>query len=152
MEPKFSYPEMGKVSASLTIDEGKDTEITLTCSGLSISGRPILGCECTSELVSDTNDLGAIDEVVYKWTVAGCKDYGAAPLTYSWDEDYTQDAEDSTIATRAFSETGEYTPIVQVINADSTVANVKCDTVSVISIIPENPIDSTLTDSTEVDP
>ena len=152
MEPKFSYPEMGTVSASLTIDEGKDTEITLTCSGLSISGRPILGCECTSELVSDTNDLGAIDEVVYKWTVAGCKDYGAAPLTYSWDEDYTQDAEDSTIATRAFSETGEFTPIVQVINADSTVANVRCDTVSVISIIPENPIDSTLTDSTEVDP
>lgn len=151
MEPKFAYPEMGKVSATLLLDEGKDSEITLTCSGLSISGRPILSCECESELVSQTNDLGTVDEVVYKWTVAGCKDYGAGPLTYIWDDDYAQDAEASTIATGSFSEIGDYTPIVQVINVDSTVAKVRCDTASVVHIIPDNPIDSTVVDTTVVD-
>ena len=151
MEPKFAYPEMGRVSATLTIDEGKDTEITLTCSSLSITGRPILSCECSSELVSDTNDLGAVDEVVYKWTVSGCKDYGAAPLTYIWDEDYAQDAETPSIATGAFSVAGEYTPIVQVINIDSTVAKVRCDTATVIGIKPIIPIDTTVVDTTVVD-
>ena len=151
MEPKFAYPEMGRVSATLTIDEGKDTEITLTCSSLSITGRPILSCECSSELVSDTNDLGAVDEVVYKWTVSGCKDYGAAPLTYIWDEDYAQDAESPSIATGAFSVAGEYTPIVQVINIDSTVAKVRCDTATVIGIKPIIPIDTTVVDTTVVD-
>ncbi len=151
MEPKFAYPEMGRVSATLTIDESKDTEITLTCSSLSITGRPILSCECSSELVSDTNDLGAVDEVVYKWTISGCKDYGAAPLTYIWDEDYAQDAETPSIATGAFSVAGEYTPIVQVINIDSTVAKVRCDTATVIGIKPIIPIDTTVVDTTVVD-
>lgn len=143
MEPKFAYPEMGKVSASLILDEGKASEITLKCSGLDVSGRPILGCECTSELVSDTNDLGVLDEIVYKWTVSGCKDYGAGPLTYIWDDDFAQDEETPSIAMGSFSEVGEYMPIVQVINVDSTVAKVRCDTASVVNIIPEDPVDTT---------
>ena len=143
MEPKFAYPEMGKVSASLTLDEGKASEITLKCSGLDVSGRPILSCECTSELVSDTNDLGVLDEIVYKWTVSGCKDYGAGPLTYIWDDDFAQDEETPSIAMGSFSEVGEYMPIVQVINVDSTVAKVRCDTASVVNIIPEDPVDTT---------
>jgi PKD repeat protein len=143
--PRVTFPEKGRVYASLVLDEGEATEANLNCSSISVVGRPILDCECLVELVSDTNNLSLVDEVQYKWTVAGCTTT-APPLLYYWPNGYEQSGIDSASVVRSFTKVGTYSPTVNVVNGDSTVARMACESASVINKAPANsiaPADST---------
>lgn len=152
--PRVTFPEKGRVYASLVLDEGEATEANLNCSSISVVGRPILDCECLVELVSDTNNLSLVDEVQYKWTVAGCTTT-APPLLYYWPNGYEQSGIDSASVVRSFTKVGTYSPTVNVVNGDSTVARMACESASVINKAPANPIapadstDNLLDDITE---
>ena len=124
--PAVTATALGYIRASLTVDKGLASENTLSC-GTAVVSRPITGCTCGEpELVSESNDLADESPVSYRWTVEGCKSTGAEPLSYTWDESYTQDAESPNVAEGDFSTMGYYSPTVVVENKDGTSVNVSC--------------------------
>ena len=141
--PELELNEYGTIMGTLVVDKGLPTENVIACSDVDVVRRPITGCTCTAELLSESNDLAEVESVSYAWTLSGCESEDGEPLTYTWDEGYAQDAETPSIATRTFSEAGEFTPIVRVMNVDSAVVKVTCETVSVLSTIPDIPVDTT---------
>ena len=76
-------------------------------------------CSCNEvELVSGSNELTESNPVQYRWTVSGCKDYGAGPLTYSWyGDNYEADDENPQKAIGTFTERGRYYASVKVTNS-----------------------------------
>ena len=124
--PQMELNDYGTIMATLVVDKGLPTENTIGCSDVDVVRRPITGCSCTAELLSESNDLSEVESVSYAWTLSGCKSEGAEPLTYIWDEDYTQDAEDSLKVTRTFAERGKFSPSVSVKNQEGANAVVLC--------------------------
>lgn len=124
--PTITATKYGVIKATMILDEGLETENVLACPDVSVEPREITDCTCTSELLSESNDLADVDEVSYRWKVTGCTSEDAEPLTYSWEDGYAVDAADQTIVTRTFTEMGSYRPVVTVENQEGEVQDFAC--------------------------
>ena len=129
--PQMELNDYGTIMATLVVDKGLPTENTIGCSDVDVVRRPITGCSCTAELLSESDDLAEVESVSYAWTLSGCESEGAEPLTFAWDSTYAQDAEDPLKVTRTFAERGKFSPSVSVKNQEGANAVVLCAPASV---------------------
>lgn len=125
--PTIVATKYGVIGATMILDEGLSTENVLACPDVSVEPREITDCACGAPvLLSDSNDLAAVENVSYRWTITGCTSDGAEPLAYSWEGADVADTTDWTVAEGAFSEAGYYRPTVSVTNQEGTIQKVMC--------------------------
>ena len=115
-----TYGTSGKHLALLTVTMGLKQSV-IECSPLLVNGDPISYCECSTSAAEI--DYAAQPNAV--WTVSGCT--SASKITdYVWN-----DSETGLSFTHTFTAKGEtQTPTLKVMNADSTVVDVICPTVT----------------------
>ena len=124
-KPEVSFEETGTVYASVLLDEGLESERSISCPNITVERRSISNCSCELNLVSESDSITESNEVVFEWNVTGCESEGAEPLTYTWSSGY--DATNSS-ATRTFTIRGRFTPNVTVENQDGSIATPQCPT------------------------
>ena len=140
-KPKMSFKDTGSVYATVVLDEGLESEMTISCPAINVENRSISNCSCELNLVSESDSITESNEVVFEWNVTGCESEGAEPFIYTWSDDY--DATDAS-ATRTFTKRGKYTPNVIVENQDGSTATPQCPTATVKGVL-EN--EGTMTDA-----
>ena len=146
-KPEISFSETGTVYASVVLDEGLESERTVSCSNLKVEKRSISNCSCELNLLSESDSIvtsdstGEPNEVVFEWSVTGCESEGAEPFIYTWSDGF--EAEGSS-TTHAFTSRGKFTPNVTVENQDGSVATPQCPA-AVVKGEREN--EGTMTDS-----
>ena len=139
-KPKMSFKDTGSVYATVVLDEGLESEMTISCPAINVENRSISNCSCELNLVSESDSITESNEVVFEWNVTGCESEGAEPFTYNWSSGY--DATDASV-TRTFTNRGKYTPNVTVENQDGSTATPQCPTATVKGVL-EN--EGTMTD------
>jgi PKD domain./Fibrobacter succinogenes major domain (Fib_succ_major). len=140
-KPKMSFKDTGSVYATVVLDEGLESEMTISCPTINVENRSISNCSCELNLVSESDSITESNEVVFEWNVTGCESEGAEPFTYTWSVGY--DATDASV-TRTFTNRGKYTPNVTVENQDGSTATPQCPTATVKGVL-EN--EGTMTDA-----
>lgn len=140
-KPKMSFKDTGSVYATVVLDEGLESEMTISCPAINVENRSISNCSCELNLVSGSDSITESNEVVFEWNVTGCESEGAEPFIYTWSSGY--DATDASV-TRTFTNRGKYTPNVIVENQDGSTATPQCPTATVKGVL-EN--EGTMTDA-----
>ena len=124
--PEVAYTQGGWHKAKLIVNEGMATQSdTVVCSGVTVHGTPITGCECTTDakfLVTSSPEYSKAE-----WTVTGCS--GAAPFTYEWS---SGGVGDDSVGVGSSSWTGDYAPYVVVTNRDGEYMVPTCQNVVVV--------------------
>ena len=146
-KPKISFKEIGTAYASVVLDEGLESERTISCSNLKVEQRALSNCSCELKLLSESDSIAKSDstgepnEVVFEWSVTGCESEGAEPFIYTW-----SDSNDTTSSsmTLTFTSRGKFTPSVTVKNQDGSVAMSQCPAAVVKG---EREGDGTMTDA-----
>lgn len=139
-KPKMSFKDTGSVYATVVLDEGLESEMTISCPAINVENRSISNCSCELNLVSESDSITESNEVVFEWNVTGCESEGAEPFIYTWSSGY--DATDASVI-RTFTNRGKYTPNVIVENQDGSTATPQCPTATVKGVL-EN--EGTMTD------
>lgn len=124
--PEVSFNRGGWHKAMLIVNEGmKSQSDTVVCTGLTVRGTPISGCECTTDATIIA--LNSPDYLKAEWTVTGCT--GSEPFTYEWSEGGVGD---DSVGVGSTTWTGEYAPYVSVTNSDGEYMTPSCKKVGVV--------------------
>lgn len=125
VSPEVAFNHGGWHKAKLVVNEGMESQSdTVICSGVTVHGTPITGCECTTDakfLVTSSPDYSKAE-----WIVTGCT--GAEPFEYEWSNGGV--GTDS-VGIGSTSWIGEYAPYVTITNSDGEYMTPTCKTVGV---------------------
>lgn len=126
VSPEISFIRGGWHKAKLVVNEGMESQSdTVICTGVTVRGAPITGCECTTDatfIVVTSPDYSKAE-----WTVTGCT--GSEPFTYEWSNGGVGD---DSVGVGSYTWTGEYAPYVTITNSDGEYMTPSCKTVGAV--------------------